>query len=454
MVSTLVSFQAITQARRWDFEYFDPAYTETVTRIQQSGWPVRLLNELVSSLTDGQHGYLVHLPEGIPLLRTTNVSENEIILNDVRYIAPEVHNEIKRSQLQQGDVLLTTIGSIGVAAVVDKSLGDANINQNLVKMTPKDEVNPWYLALFFNSHLGRTQTERAASKSVVPIVNYSRLRNIMVPLPPRDVQDRIAQVMQDAYVTRRVKLAEAEALLGGIDGYVLGRLGIDFSQLQEQRAALKPISAIIGGRFDFEAVVTVREIKFNDTQPVVLRQIVRQINERVTPTSEHPDQDINYISLGHIAPNIGELVDFSPVKGSSVLSSSPKFKQGDILYGRMRPYLNKVWIAEFDGICTGEALVFRPIREKVDTHFLHSLLLSRITLAQVVPLQSGTSLPRVSASDVLSVKLPIPKDLEQQIEIGEEVMRRRAHAKRLRAEAETVVAEAKAQVERMILGEG
>jgi len=44
--------------------------------------------------------------------------------------------------------------------------------------------------------------------------------------------------------------------------------------------------------------------------------------------------------------------------------------------------------------------------------------------------------------------------LEQQIEIGEEVMRRRAHAKRLRAEAETVVAEAKAQVERMILGEG
>ena len=222
MVSTLVSFQAITQARRWDFEYFDPAYTETVTRIQQSGWPVRLLNELVSSLTDGQHGYLVHLPEGIPLLRTTNVSENEIILNDVRYIAPEVHNEIKRSQLQQGDVLLTTIGSIGVAAVVDKSLGDANINQNLVKMTPKDEVNPWYLALFFNSHLGRTQTERAASKSVVPIVNYSRLRNIMVPLPPRDVQDRIAQVMQDAYVTRRVKLAEAEALLGGIDGMCLG----------------------------------------------------------------------------------------------------------------------------------------------------------------------------------------------------------------------------------------
>jgi hypothetical protein len=89
----------------------------------------------------------------------------------------------------------------------------------------------------------------------------------------------------------------------------------------------------------------------------------------------------------------------------------------------------------------------------VDTRFLHALLLSRITLNQVVPLQSGTSLPRVSASDILSVKLPIPKDLKRQAAIGAEVARRRAAAKRLRIEAETLVAEAKARVERMILGE-
>jgi hypothetical protein len=49
--------------------------------------------------------------------------------------------------------------------------------------------------------------------------------------------------------------------------------------------------------------------------------------------------------------------------------------------------------------------------------------------------------------------LPIPKDLKRQAAIGAEVARRRAAAKRLRIEAETLVAEAKARVERMILGE-
>lgn len=213
MKSNIVSLQNIVQAERWDFEYFDPEYIDAIKKIKKSGWTVKALGEIVSVLTDGQHGYLVHLPDGIPLLRTTNVSENEISLDDVRYIAPEVHAKIKRSQLRPGDVLLTTIGSIGVAAVVDESLGEANINQNLVKLTPKAEVNPYYLALFLNSRIGRIQIERTASKSVVPIVNYPRLRKVVVPLPPRPIQDRVAQVMQDAYSEANRLRVQAENLV-------------------------------------------------------------------------------------------------------------------------------------------------------------------------------------------------------------------------------------------------
>ena len=166
----------------------------------------------------------------------------------------------------------------------------------------------------------------------------------------------------------------------------------------------------------------------------------------------YKNESVNFISLGNIASNTGQLVDFSPTPGSQILSSSPKFTCGDILFGRMRPYLNKVWIAEFDGVCSGEAIVLRPDKSKVDTLFLQSLLLSSLTLKQVVPLQSGTSLPRVSASDVLSIKLPIPKNLDKQIAISNEIRQRRTHAKNLLSEADATVAEAKGQVERMILG--
>ena len=64
--------------------------------------------------------------------------------------------------------------------------------------------------------------------------------------------------------------------------------------------------------------------------------------------------------------------------------------------------------------------------EKISTRFLHALLLSQLTLdRRVVPLQSGSSLPRVTASDVLSVKLPIP-NLDKQKKIGDEIEKRRS----------------------------
>ena len=455
MESTLVSYQKLVRARRWDFEYFDPEYQTVIDSIKSSGWKIFKLGEIVTNLTDGQHGYLVHLLEGVPLLRTTNIFENEIRLDDVRYIAPEVHTTIKRSQLKPGDVLLTTIGSLGIAAVVDNSLGEANINQNLVKMTPQPEINSLYLSLFLNSNFGKVQTQRTASKSVVPIINYSRLKDIVIPVPPRSLQNQIAQVMQEAYSDRRKKLQQADQSYQKIIEYVFEDLGINLAHAQRKRNALVPISFLQGGRFDFEAVVTVQDIssQFAEHETTLLKEIVEQANDRVTPSIDCSNEIVNYIGLANIQSNTGELVNFEPVQGKEILSSSPKFEKGDILFGRMRPYLNKVWIAEFDGICSGEALVFRPDKDKVDTQFLHTLLLSELTLDQVVPLQSGSSLPRVSSSDVLSIKLPIPEDLQIQRKIGKEVEKHRNEAKRLRIEAEAVVMTAKARVEQMILGE-
>ncbi|WP_068510572.1 restriction endonuclease subunit S [Leptolyngbya sp. O-77] len=286
-------------------------------------------------------------------------------------------------------------------------------------------------------------------------INLGEIGKLLVPVPPRSLQDQIAQVMQEAYGDRQKKLQQAEQSYQKVIDYVFEQLGINLERTQRKRNALVPISVLQGGRFDFEAVVTVQDIssQFAEHETTLLEEVVEQTNERITPSIDSPDEVVNYIGLANIQSHTGELANFEPVQGKEILSSSPKFAKGDILFGRMRPYLNKVWIAEFDGICSGEALVFRPNKSKVDTQFLHTLLLSQLTLDQVVPLQSGSSLPRVSASDVLSVKLPVPKDLQKQQEIGNEVKKRRSEAKRLRNEAEAVVTAAKARVERMILGE-
>jgi type I restriction enzyme S subunit len=66
---------------------------------------------------------------------------------------------------------------------------------------------------------------------------------------------------------------------------------------------------------------------------------------------------MRYVGLEHIEPHSMRLLGHSYAR--EVRSSSARFSMGDILYGKMRPYLNKVWVAEFDGLCSAEFLVFQ-----------------------------------------------------------------------------------------------
>jgi restriction endonuclease S subunit/predicted ATPase len=84
-----------------------------------------------------------------------------------------------------------------------------------------------------------------------------------------------------------------------------------------------------------------------------LGEIVEPSRERALP-AEAPT--VPYVGLEHIQPHTMKLVGHA--YGRDVRSSAIRFSKGDILYARMRPYLNKIWIAAFDGICSAEFLVF------------------------------------------------------------------------------------------------
>lgn len=459
MKSVIRDLADIKDAKRWDFGFHDPDYMQVLASLD-SCYPVVRFGDIITLLTDmgafSLYKTEFFVDEGVPFLRVQNIQEYGIDLEkDTKYISYDYHQKLKKSQLQPGDLSLTTKAVIGISAVVDEDLGDCNISQNLVCIRLKNGINPRYVSVFLNSHLGRMQTETAATGPNQKYLNFERIYDLKITVPPHSLQDQIAQLMQEAYGKRQKKLEQAEQSYQKIINYVFEELGISLTTSQRKRNALVPISALQGGRFDFEAVVTLQDIssQFVEHEATLLEEIVEQTNERATPSIESPNEMVNYVGLANIQSNTGELANFNPVQGKEILSSSPKFEKGDILFGRMRPYLNKVWIADFDGVCSGEALVFKPKNDKVDTRFLHALLLSQLALEQVVPLQSGSSLPRVSTSNVLSVKLPIPKDLDRQKEIGDEIEKRRSEVRHLQLEAEAVVTAAKARVERMILGE-
>jgi restriction endonuclease S subunit len=461
MESTLVSSRSIWQTNRWDFEYFDPEYIKIIDKIKKSGWSVRALGEIILALTDGQHGYLVHLPEGIPLIRTTNVFENEIRLDDVRYIAPEVHAKLKRSNLKPGDVLLVTIGvTLGVAAVVDDSIKEANINQNLVKITPNSEVNSFYLSLFLNSSFGKIQTQRTASKSVVPIVNYPRLREMLVPLPPLSIQGHIVQIMQDAYAERQYNLDKAANIEASINKLVLQKLGINWSLIEDIKQFTVPIIKLIGARFDVQyqspkANYALSLLKKSGYNVSTLGDLITQIHYGASVKNDYAVEGIPFIRVGNLKPNYIDTTDIVYFEESKRDTLGRAFvKTGDLLMSRSGSVgIVAVVPPEVDGFAFGSFQIkFRLRDDYANPFFVAYFLNSPLGNSQVEQQKTGSIQMNITIEGIKALKVPLPA-IEIQDEIVKQADERFIEAKRLCAEAENLLIQAKARVERMILGE-
>ncbi len=123
--------------------------------------------------------------------------------------------------------------------------------------------------------------------------------------------------------------------------------------------------------------------------------------ERIDP-ADTPGMDFNYVGLEHIAEGTGEIAWTGAVKGVTIKSTKSIFHKGDVLYGKLRPYLNKVWIAEFDGVCTTELLVLKPRIPETAT-LLKYMLLHPDFVEQAKAKTGGISLPRIKPADVLRI---------------------------------------------------
>ena len=168
-----------TEYLRFDSEFQLAKYKDVLKRIEEK--PFVLFGQLIELLTDGKHGGVTETDSGVIFLRTTNIKPNKIDLSDLRFISDDESSETKRAEVEIGDLLLTTIGTVGDCVVVDKELGRATINQNLVRIVLKDKRTSSLMCAFFNSKYGKLQTLRWAAGNVYQMINYPNLRLLRVP---------------------------------------------------------------------------------------------------------------------------------------------------------------------------------------------------------------------------------------------------------------------------------
>ena len=265
-----------------------------------------------------------------------------------------------------------TAEDIARASAVEKSGvllgGDLNI------LRPFDFINPLFLALAISN--GEPQKElakKAQGKSVVHIHNTD-IQEVTIAYPSRTEQDRIVSVFRQ--LDNLITLHQRKCI------FFTGRAGRLISTVNKKRIT----SSWEQRKFE-EIAVRSSVICSDDTLPRV----------------EYED----------IVSGTGRLNKDIYAKQSS--KSGIVFHQGDVLYGKLRPYLQNWLLPTFDGLAVGDFWVLQP--QNADSSFLYRLIQSR-QFDEVANQSTGTKMPRADWKLVSKTVFSIPSNISEQAAIG------------------------------------
>ena len=215
---------------------------------------------------------------------------------------------------------------------------------------------------FLVSYLNSIDLSPYITGVTVPKLNQEKLRSIKIPLPPLEIQEQI--------------VAELDSYAGIIAG-------------------AKQIAQNWKPKIDIEP----------EWEKVKLGEVLDRISQQVDPQTK--TGEVYYVGLENIESSSGRIVGEPITEYKEIKSLKNTFKPGDLLYAKLRPNLNKVWLADREGICSTDILVFRE-KENSLSNFYWYLLLTDNFVAEVMAGIKGAQLPRVGFEHLKNLILPLP----------------------------------------------
>lgn len=129
-------------------------------------------------------------------LRGYNIGKGILELQNLGFISNELSLKLKRSRLFKGDIVYPCVGTIGNAVVIEEN-DKYHIQQNIAKLTPNDDVSPYFIAQFLMSNWGLKEVYRFNATSSQPNVLVGSLRNFRINLPTLPEQQKIASFLTE-----------------------------------------------------------------------------------------------------------------------------------------------------------------------------------------------------------------------------------------------------------------
>lgn len=315
---------------------------------------------------------LITKPNTHPYIRVRDLNGKRTLELDssFEFVDDETQKTISRYIVNEGDIVLSIVGTIGLVAVIGKSLNEANLTENCVKLTSLSGVDRDFLYCFLKSSYGQQEITRGTVGAVQAKLPIKNIQDITIPLPDELTQRKIAAVLSslDAKIETNKKIND---------------------NLQQQ--AFSVFDNLIANAENND--YTVSDYAFlNPKRTLAKNQVVRSI-------------DMSQLSTSGAFPSGWEMKPFN---------GGMRFTNGDTLLARITPCLENGKTAFIDFLDDGEVAFgsteYIVLAPKNDTppEMLYCLARYPAFVDYAVKNMNGSSgRQRVSAETVGQYRLPL-----------------------------------------------
>ena len=394
-------------------------------------------------------------PDDVKYIRITDFDDEGIVPSNEFTTCETIESKYR---LHDGDMLFARSGATaGKSFLYDFAMGPAIFAGYCIRFKfDKSQVLPSFAYYC-------TKTERYCRwvlsiqrPSGQPNINKEEFKSFEIPLPPLDVQRLLVSEIEASRASRKAKLAEADALLAGLDAYLLDQLGLTPVRADATKLYAVRLNEMRRERFDAHYY----HPRFRKLESLLLRQshkplgkIIELSNEQRNPR-ESDEGLFRYIEISGVDRLTGEVsVSTVPSKGAPSRARMA-VRKGDLIVSLTRPNHGSIALIDdsLDGCIASTGFsILRELRDKsISREYLLAVLRNQLCLLQMLQRSSGGNYPAITEPELMEIVVPTPsKDVQDRIVA--EYSRRYQEARRLSEEARCEWEAAKAHFEQQLL---
>ncbi|MFH1224188.1 MAG: restriction endonuclease subunit S [Candidatus Diapherotrites archaeon] len=308
--------------------------------------------------------------KGLPIIRIQNLTNSTDVVN---YYAGDYE---KKHLIKNGDLLLAWSATLDIF-IWDE--GDALLNQHIFKVIPNEKIIKKNYFYYLIKHILEDIKKKTHGTGMTHITK-PKLLEIEVPVPSLPVQEKIVAKL-DAFFEKYDEMKKENETV----------------KKQHAEIMQKAISGLMHYARDLPAGWSEKP----------LGELVKVRKDKIDPKKE---KITNYVGFEHIESKKGRVI--TQIKNPDLKSTKNKFFPGDVVYGKLRPYLNKTFYADFSGAVSTDLIPLIP-SEEIEGEYLFYLLLSDRFVSFASANTSGVQLPRTSFQKISKYAIRFPPKSEQ-----------------------------------------